>query len=196
MYAARRAAEADTSRWHPEHLVSLLGFETFEGVEWGGYAAFEVNVDPQEGPQFRSHFRPCHLAGGHDVFDIVAELVDGRAVLLCDATPCVTLHDRRHVLATGVGFLDRLAALGGPAPSDLMLATVEEADLERFGTPLGLYQDRPGMETERWASDRIQLSWLFAMLQRAPTSRAADTMLAAWQAWRMLESVIRRSPRS
>ncbi|UVI38403.1 hypothetical protein [Qipengyuania spongiae] len=129
----------------------------------------------------RKEERPC-------VMDRLAALCSGRDVVLGSADPYVSFADRRHLLHSGIGFVETVGRFAGGPPSGLDLFTAPEGTMAALaaGFALACCHRREPIDQARCAAVRAQLTWI-AYVRAVMGRRRAEGVLAAYRAWALIE---------
>jgi len=190
-------ARAQGKLGHSGHPVDLVAVVLVDGEcrddERGRsitcYGALHVRMVDGD-PAFSSH----HVSTGRPadrlrILRRLADLCDGRNVVLGSPDAHETFWDRRHVLRAGVGFLDAMVGFKGNRPSDLSLVGTPEAAMIELASGFGLPNcyETDIMRQARCADVRAQLVWLAYVVSKAGRKEARE-LFAAFRAWKALEN--------
>lgn len=118
----------------------------------------------------------------------LASLSEDRHVLIGSPVATETFWDCRHVLDTGLLYIDTMRKLDGPQPCGLTLVAPPEQSLIELAANFGLrncYEVDP-LAQARCANVRAQLLWL-NYVATTMSSKTANSLFAAFQAWQAIE---------
>ena len=189
----RRQSDNGAGWQHPTELVSLTFFfgpVKVQGMEksFCSYSAFELRKDQRGGACFTTHGRTAFEAADRDLLtESLGYLVTDRHVIL-GAFEGQPFGKRRNVLAATAAIIGLLSSLQDARPTGISMAKFPSRSLQGVADQYELKLS-PSADLRRQAKggiDRTQINWLAWVLTKSD-SEDASSMLAAYQAWRLLK---------